>query len=233
MAASQLLNGGGEAIGLHVQILEPLSDHSMQLVESLDTKLEEAERIPCRHVATTIFPDGLWRGATKRGGPERLFDRYNCEGGFYDRLAKRRQATDHHDWGTYFQRLSSPSFGSGGVCQLKAAINALRDWKNKPRGAVHLHTATSADSIRPRGGPCLQIVTLHAQPSGGSHQLCACALYRNHDFFEKALGNYLGLCNLLRFLSDATRMEAGELHIISGHAYFSCSKQTIREVING
>jgi hypothetical protein len=49
---------------------------------------------------------------------------------------------------------------------------------------------------------------VHAERNGTGYPVSACALYRSHDFLQKALGNYIGLGQLLRrvykfeFISD-------------------------------
>jgi hypothetical protein len=45
------------------------------------------------------------------------------------------------------------------------------------------------------------------------------AVYRNHDFLQKAYGNYWALCNLLCFLAKETNTIAGPLTCVSSHAY--------------
>ena len=123
------------------------------------------------------------------------------------------------------------------------AITALRR-ERKPRGSVHLHASTAQDDyelltgrpndgMQPRGGPCcLQTITLHVEANEQrDHMLSACALYRNHDFFEKALGNYIGLGQLLEFLAESADLRVGSLHVISGHAY-SSNIRPVKEVLH-
>ena len=50
------------------------------------------------------------------------------------------------------------------------------------------------------------------------NRLCMLAHYRNHFFFERAYGNYLGLGRLQRFIADAAGLEPGPLTCVSGHA---------------
>ncbi len=44
-------------------------------------------------------------------------------------------------------------------------------------------------------------------------------VYRNHDFFNKALGNFIALGQLLKFIADASGKTAGRLICHSVHAY--------------
>ncbi len=228
LAAARFLLDNDEAVGLHVNIACPTdADHTV--VDALDQKLLEADAIACKHVATTIFPEGLWTGVAGRD-PEQLFHHYNREGGFYERLRNRRRRSGHNDWGTYFRRFSLPEFGRNGRCQLAHALEALHRAK-KPKGAIHLHASLPSDGFRAQGGPCLQLITLHVATADDNHALSACAIYRNHDFFQKALGNYIGLGNLLAFLAEASDLKVGNLHVISGHAFLA-PKGPVIEVVD-
>ena len=228
LAACRYLVENDEAVGLHVNIASPTNADSA-VVEALDQQLASAHAITCKHVAATIFPDGLWAGAARRD-PQRLFQHYNREGGYYERLRNRRRQSGHADWGTYFQRFSAPEYGKNGECQLACAIEALSR-SQKPKGAIHLHASLASDGFRVRGGPCLQLVTLHVERRTIGQVLSACAVYRNHDFFQKALGNYIGLGQLLGFLAEASELEVGNLHVISGHAFLA-PKGPVVEVLD-
>lgn len=225
--AARVLCEQGDCVGLHVEIAAPLSFDGA-VVAFHDRVLRAHGKIASKHVAATIFPDGLWR-KNGRGDPERLFSEYNKPRGYFDRLERRRKLSRHNDWGTYFQRMSAVGFSDRGEGQLSQALRALqRD--GKPAGAIHLHTGLPRDGIRKIGGPCLQIVTVHAERNDNGYSLSACALYRNHDFFEKALGNYIGLGQLLGFLANCSQMQVAKLHVISGHAYCA-PKGPIQEIL--
>ncbi len=218
LATSEFLRANGDAVGLHVAISSPMESDA-NVIKALDDRLAAAGAITCKHVAATIFPEALWRGAAHHD-PTRLFDLYNRAGGYFERLRARRRRAGHGDWGTYFQRLSAANYGRNGRCQLAHALDALSR-TSKPKGAIHLHTSLPSDGFRVRGGPCLQLLTLHVERRNNSNGVSACAIYRNHDFFEKALGNYIGLGQLLEFIAEAASLEVGTLHVISGHAFLS------------
>lgn len=226
--AAKFVCESGDAVGLHVAIADPTVANPA-VVTDLDRVLTSEKHLSCKHVANTIFPAGLWR-KFGRGDPERLFTLYNRPGGYYDRLKRRRARSSHYDWGTYFQRLSSSDLSGRGESQLTQAIRALTR-ADKPRGAIHLHTGFAKDGIRKIGGPCLQSLTVHTEWRNGHAHLSGCALYRNHNFFQKTLGNYIGLGNLLQFLAQSSELAVGTLHVISGHAYCD-SKRSVRRVLN-
>jgi thymidylate synthase len=57
------------------------------------------------------------------------------------------------------------------------------------------------------------------------------ALVRNHDYFEKALGNLIGLGHLLGYVCSETDLAPGELVCHSVHAYNSASKKALRDLV--
>ena len=128
--------------------------------------------------------------------------------------------------GTYFQRLVD--FDGSGVNQLEGAIAAICNWKNTPKSALCFHlSAPCVDAFRPLGAPCLQAIQLHVH----DHQIDASVFYRNHDYFNKALGNFIGLARLLTFISDETERRVGRLACYSTHAYLSRPKNLVEGMI--
>jgi hypothetical protein len=59
------------------------------------------------------------------------------------------------------------------------------------------------------------------QPSG---RLDLVVVYRNHDYFNKALGNFIALGQLLDFICVESNKEPGQLICHSVHAYFGAPK---------
>jgi len=55
----------------------------------------------------------------------------------------------------------------------------------------------------------------------------------NHDFLERAYGNYWGLCNLLAFLAREVGGEPGPLTCMSSHAYVSGRKTALKALVEG
>lgn len=138
---------------------------------------------------------------------------------FYDRWnksleANRKKKRLNAPWGTYFGRLTN--FG-GGKNQLESIICALSNWRMKPEAALVAHvSAPTLDTIKPIGSPCLQYVEiLWARDD----TIDLVAVYRNHDFLKKALGNYIGLGCLLKFICDETGKKPGRIVCHSVRAY--------------
>jgi thymidylate synthase len=57
------------------------------------------------------------------------------------------------------------------------------------------------------------------------------AVYRNHDYFNKALGNFVGLARLLDFLCTQAGKKPGQITCHSVHYYIDKAKST-RQLLN-
>lgn len=166
-----------------------------------------------RNVANTIFPLKTWLNASSRTD---LYQRY--------RRAHKRGRTKR--WGTYFLRLIC--FGASEINQLERAINVLNSWHNQPGTAIVFHLSSpETDTPRPIGGPCLQLIQLQAW----SDRLDLIAVYRNHDYFNKAFPNLIGLSRLLHFICHETSRKAGTITCHSGHAYSSAGKSALKDLV--
>src|SRR5581483_3400374 len=96
-------------------------------------------------------------------------------------------------------------------------IEKMKAWNGRRVAAFYAHTTYSTiDAIVPIGSPCLQYVQFVQRPE---NKLDLFAVYRNHDFFLKALGNYIGLGRLLAFVSRETAQVPGLLTCFSINAY--------------
>ena len=159
-----------------------------------------------RDVANTIFPKKTWANS---GSRQTLYSRYLRA----HRMGRKKQ------WGTYFGRMIR--FGQTEVNQLERLIEALNTWQTLHRAALVVHLSSSeTDKLRHLGGPCLQYLQFNC-PTRGTVDLVA--IYRNHDYSNKVLGNLYGLARLLRFVCDQTDCTAGTVVVHSIHAYLSAS----------
>ncbi len=174
--------------------------------------------LPPKDVAYTIFPHNMYRN---RGDAYRMFDQYNRAGGMFDRLKKRS-----FGWGNYFRRLSCYEDGPNRINQLQNIIDAINSRQNTHKAAYTMliqHAGT--ETIRPRGGPCLNYLAVQLDPITKS--LGMLAVYRSHDFLTKAYGNYWGLCNLTRFIAQECGFVPGPLTCISSYAYVDIQKAAL------
>jgi thymidylate synthase len=179
-----------------------------------------------RHIAYTIFPQEFY---IKNQSAEHLFNGYNRRNGLYERL--QRRYAKHGSWGTYFRRMTRYDGGSTPVNQLENVIKAINTRDNVSKAALTIVIQKpGGETIRPLGGPCLNYLAIQAEHNANT-TLGLLAVYRNHDFLQKAYGNYWGLCNLLRFLAKETAMVAGPVTCISSHAYVDKHKPSLRAFV--
>lgn len=160
----------------------------------------------CRGVANVLFPNVTLNAA---GSRESAY-----EAGWTLLSKARSRQIMNAGWGTYFERLTK--FGAAGN-QLETAINKINAWANASRTSLYFHTSGfHLDNFRTRGAPCLQYIQLECRNTG---HIALTAVYRNHDFFNKAIGNFVGLGRLLAFICKHTEYAPAELTCISMHAY--------------
>ena len=190
-----------------VQFRSDAADETAMAAFDPRTISPQMDRI--RDVANTIFPARTWSNSPDRNA-------------FYARYVKAHARGRRKSWGTYFGRFIG--FGVKGVNQLERVIEAHAKWPGSYKAAFVMHTSSSeTDNLRRRGGPCLQYVQFCC-PDARTMDLVA--VYRNHDYCNKALGNFFGLSRLLRFVCGETGRTPGWVTCLSTHAYFDVSIQT-------
>jgi hypothetical protein len=158
--------------------------------DALDQMLEERQMQSCETVANTIFPASLWNPSAPRS---QLFERYNSV------LPRLRKASVKNRHGLYFERLIEEEPGKY-LNQLDYIITKYKERKGVRRSALQVavfdpkRDHTTAAQV---GFPCLQHVTFAPTNEG----LCVNAFYATQYAFERAYGNYLGICRLGRFVA--------------------------------
>jgi len=220
----QLMSYHWEVRNLIVQIKDPSA-----IDQGFHDKMESFARAQSilgpKHVAYTIFPHGLYK---YKGDATGLFTAYNKQRGLYDRIKT--------GWGTYFRRMTNYEGAYGTVNQLANIISAIRDRDNLSKAAYTIVIQhPGGETVRPLGGPCLNYVAVQAEPAQSVDLVTfgLLAVYRNHDFLERAYGNYWGLCNLIRFLAKETGGASGPLTCVSSHAYVSGKKTALKTLVEG
>ena len=177
----------------------------------LDEALGADEKpLSCDEVANTIFPISLWNAEADR---QQLYDRYK-------RVLPRVLKHPRNRYGVYFQRLIA--FGQGptsqdGVNQLEQIIQT---WHRGNRRRSALHAAIfdpNKDHThqRMRGFPCLQQVAFARQGADG---LAVTGFYATQYIYERAYGNYLGLCRLGRFMAQEMEKQLTQVTCIASLA---------------
>lgn len=156
----------------------------------LDDSLLDADQQDCNGVANTIFPESFWNPQAPRTA---LFDRYRRS------LPRIKKASTKNRLGLYFERLID-----GGPPkqpnQLEFIIGAYLERPSIRRSVLQVaiyDAKTDLTKAALRGFPCLQHVTFSPVDGG----LNVNAFYATQYAFERAYGNYLGLCRLGRFVA--------------------------------
>lgn len=214
-AVAYLRTANREQFNLIVDIDDPTPGAAESgVVEALGRLLTRKRLQEVRTVANTIFPSEMARTSPS---PERLFQRYECILPTLHRHPKNRK-------GLYFERLVRYPLqqdGKGPVNQLSLLIHDLRTevaQRNAGKGAKrHMFEAqifAPEKDRRPIGFPCMSSLSFHID----GDELRLTATYRNQYYIERALGNYLGLAELQRFMADAAGLRQGPLSIVAFHA---------------
>lgn len=218
----QLMHSHWELRNLIIQIRNPgLLDPSFHAKIKGFAKVQGL--LGPKDVAYTIFPHKLYQ---LEGDAANLFAAYNKPEGLFDRVKI--------GWGTYFRRMTNYETANGIVNQLDTIIEAIRHRGNLCKAAYTIVIQNpGGETVRPLGGPCLNYIAVQAEPgqAGQPLTLGLLAVYRNHDFLERAYGNYWGLCNLLMFLANEVRGKAGPLTCVSSHAYVAGKKEALKELV--
>ena len=230
---------GGEIVPLEV-VIKDLDNAEPTEILDVRNALDDALRantkgLSCLTVANTIFPFSLWNPKKDRN---ELYDRYL---GMLPRILKRR-ANQH---GVYFQRLISfgydrkkqSSRNQLSFVNEKKEVNQLEKILETWENGNHRRTALQATifdpyndyspSNRRRGFPCLQQV---AFSKIGEKDLQVTGFYATQYMFERAYGNYLGLCRLGRFMAHEMGLELSRVICIATPAKLDRPKKDLKEL---
>jgi len=232
-----------EAFNLAVRIEDPTVEfvNQRKIIEGHLTKpMGKLEPDHIEMVAQTIFPHRrLYYACSDPQDPAQRQNLYS------DYMKDKSFIRAFNTRGTYFQRMIWwPSWDSGeGINQLEIIIekinsgNASRvvyelsteDPPNREINSIQFYNPKEDRKFKPiMGFPCLSYVSIKPEsaknPGGKIHMT---ALYRNHHFISRAYGNYLGLGWLLKFITEATGKNVGELLCISSLAKLDSSSAGI------
>jgi len=213
--AAQLATGGQDIDQVLTTIDEPTNVESDTLSKYCPRKVK-ADLGSLRSVVRVLAPDTL-----KDTGKTRK-ERYEAAWAWYDK--SRQRGLRLSNWkSTYFERLTRWESGTN---QLETIIAKMNAWPYERVAAFYAHTThMDLDHLTPQGNPCLQYVQFLQRKN---QPLDMFALYRNHDFLEKALGNYIGLGRLLQFVAAETNQTPGKLSCLSVHAYLKQKQKVLK-----
>lgn len=189
---------------------------------ALDQELTHLKGRTVHDVASTIFPISLWNPELPNH-EQALYSRFAA---IWPRLRKRSRLNAR---GVYFQRLIGFDGRDG------ATINQLEHIGQTFSKGIHRRSALQASIFDPRkdhtstpmlGFPCLQQVAFAPTSKG----LEVTGYYVSQYAFDRAYGNYLGLCWLGKFMAQIFHMKLSRVHCITSHLILDENKSTLLEL---
>jgi thymidylate synthase len=209
MAASALMRIGDEAYNVVIDVQDPWThnDDDNEIISLVDRFLREHGQNPIITVANTIFPQSLYEA---HGSPE-FYSVYLRD---FDRLSGTKR------WGRYFERMTRHYKLSGDTYNpLQELINKMRRQEGAGRRYSSAYELAVYDPLRDgrslRGGQCLSFLSFKLHPKDG---LLLTAMYRNHTYLSRCLGNLIGLGRLQAFVAKEANVKLGSLTCVSTHA---------------
>lgn len=202
-----------EAHNVIVDVADPIrmTPLDKQITEAVNTALRAAGKWPVSTVANTIFPASTY---AVHGAPA-FYDVYLSK--VYPKIKKHQG-----EWGRYFERMISFRRPDGAV------INPLRDVVEKMKQQVasercfrNVYELNIYDPVRDAGPvmnrQCLSFLSFKLLDTT-PRTLLLTAVYRNHYYIQRLLGNLIGLGNLMKFVAAETNTRVGSLTVVSTHA---------------
>jgi len=178
--------------------------------EALDNCLKINSEQSVHTVANTIFPASYW--PTSNPDRNKLFDTYLKN---FPRIQALAPTKNHR--GLYFERLIAYGSGPKNGNQLEYIIS---QYKSHPKFRKSMFQASIFDPARDHINtaqipfPCLQHVSFIPQKKS----LIMNAFYAPQLLFNKAYGNYLGLCRLGDFMAHEMGLSFERMNCFVGVA---------------
>jgi thymidylate synthase len=218
-ACSYILNNG-DGFNLVVHIISPNIIDDNHLNEILNSNIISKKALS--DVSNTIFPYNLYQ----RNQNQDISHFYDLHEKLYVR-GKTLHKKNKSRWGNYFLRFTK--FGINKENQIQKIINDINSRPNKQSACYIMHVSSIDYDSNTRiiGNPCLQ----YLQFAQVGNTLNLTAIYRNHDFLTKALGNYIGLTRLLGFVCGKTNAQIGTITCHSIHYYLN-NKKNVKNCID-
>lgn len=167
-------------------------------------------------VANTIFPINLWNPDQPM---DLLFSRY-------EKVLRHVHCCSKNRLGIYFERMIN---FKDGLNQLKRLITFYRSGNHR-RSAFQVaiwDPCRDLANTRMRGFPCLQ----HVVFSCVEHKLSMIGFYASQYLFARAYGNFLGLCNLGKFMSHELGIPLCGMKCYIGVEQLDVSKNILSKIL--
>lgn len=208
-AASALIDQRDEGFNVIIDVQDPVShdDADHAAITLLDRFLRDRNQNPVITVSNTIFPQSLY---DEYGSPE--FYAVYLED--FDKLSGTKQ------WGRYFERMIRHRTFDGTVYSpLQELIDKMTQQEARGPTFSSVYELGIYDPLFDRrvfrGGQCLSYLSFKLDDAGA---LRLTALYRNHTYITRCLGNLIGLGRLQAFIAKEAGVRVGSLTCISTHA---------------
>jgi thymidylate synthase len=228
-AATAVQANGGEAFNVIVDIADPLGEtvSDAAIIREVDAFLRSHRRNTLSGVANTIFPQSI----LDRHGANDFY-------GIYRDTVLPRMKQMTRDWGRYFDRLTAWKKLEGSRVKvinplddliqfMKAQVASDRTYRNAFEMTIY---DPSRDAGKVANRQCLSFLSFKLTDE---NQLILTALYRNHAYIARTLGNFIGLGRLMAFVTNETGASIGSLTCISTHAEIDHGKNTRDGVVEG
>ena len=230
-----------EGKNLVLEIPNPLdlTEDDRAVMAKVDRALAHCN-LTLKTVAGTIFPVAMYR----RYGRPGYYDKYK-------EMLKRGQAAN--TWGTYAHRMIERPGREPGttINPLDYLVNKLAHQPQRADGKKVSFVATYELSVADPekdlqaevdasgdvptynpafdmrewlGLPCLSHLSFKRVPKGQGYAVDLTAIYRSHHYCARALGNLLGLAQLLSFVAEESGLQVGTLSCLSTHAELDVGK---------
>jgi thymidylate synthase len=215
LAASQAVYAlpGHEAHHVMIDIDDAVTESQQDraVITELDAYLVEHRETGflVRTVANTIFPQATYDA---HGAPAFY--------GVYIEKVFPKLKRSPRDWGRYFERMIAFPVPDGTVNLLDTLVRKMKRQVESDSPYRNIYELPIYNPVKdaegsPRGGQCLSYMSFKLDKD---RRLLLSAVYRNHYYTEKLLGNLVGLGRLMKFVADEVGVAVGPLSILSTHA---------------
>lgn len=215
---------------------DPLEDD--QIRQAHQDSLSRHDKFDIDVTAEMIFPNKMYRRACKWHG--KILSCPELRELYINETLPRLKARDrqHNRAGTYFARMIDyPAKDGTTINQLSQIIDFWhRDQaykKRTRRSALQVACYNPSDDLtgQPRQGfPCLQQLSFSYEDDADN--LILNAYYPAEFIFDRAYGNYLGLCHLGMFMAQAMNVSFSRLNCFIGYPQLGGpNKSELRELV--
>ena len=199
-----------EAYNVMFDVMDPIIcvDRANPIVSRVEHFLGKSNK-SIFSVANTIFPRDLYR----RHGAGRFVTKFHSE--ILPKVRKSKRWS-----GYYFERMTlHPTTDKQPINQIANIIDRIRDPNNISLNKFEVSIFDPERDVdnSPYGGQCLSLLSFKIL-SGTRKKLTLTAIYRNHYYVEKLLGNLIGLGWLMDFVATQSGVAVGSLTVLSTHA---------------